>query len=129
MLADIILIIHFLFVGFVVTGLLLIFIGAGCRWKWIRNFWFRILHLSAIGLVAGESLFGIVCPLTAWENQLRSANGGAYQTSFIQHWVHKIIFYNAPEYVFTIIYVLFTLIVIATLIWIRPGRPFRSAKL
>ncbi|NUM79804.1 DUF2784 domain-containing protein [bacterium] len=129
MLADIILIIHFLFVGFVIAGLLLIFFGAWRRWRWIRNFWFRILHLCAIGLVAGESLLGIVCPLTTWENQLRSKNGGAYQTSFIQHWVHKIIFYDAPEYLFTIIYVIFTLVVIATLVWIRPNRPFGSAKL
>jgi MFS family permease len=124
MMADLILIAHFFYVSFVIGGLLAVWIGAYFRWAWIRNFWFRILHLTAIAFVALESVFGVVCPLTKWENELRYAKGGAYETTFIQHWVHKILFYNAPEYVFTIIYVIFTLAVAGSLLFIKPRKPF-----
>lgn len=121
--ADIILIAHFLYVSFVIVGLLAVWIGAYFRWDWIRNFWFRMAHLAAIGFVALESVFGVICPLTEWENKLRHSTGGGYQTSFIQHWVHKILFYQAPEAVFTIIYITFTFLVAASLIFVRPKRP------
>ncbi len=123
MLADIILITHFLYVSFVIGGLLAVWTGAFFRWQWIRNFWFRILHLIAIVFVVLESVFGVVCPLTEWENKLRTSTGGGYETSFMQHWIHKILFYHAPEYVFTIIYILFTLLVFGSLIVVKPRRP------
>ncbi|MBL7962020.1 DUF2784 domain-containing protein [bacterium] len=122
MLADIILMIHFLYVSFVIGGLLAIWIGAYFQWEWIRNFWFRVIHLVAIGFVALESIFGVVCPLTEWENKFRQSSGG-YQTSFMQHWIHKILFYHAAEEVFTVIYVLFTLLVAASLVFVRPRTP------
>ena len=55
-LADLILIVHFLFVAFVVGGLALTWIGASFGWQWVRNFWFRVSHLAAIVFVAGEAL-------------------------------------------------------------------------
>lgn len=122
MLADIVLVVHFCFVSFVIGGLLAVWIGAYFRWKWVRNFRFRSLHLAAIVLVALESILGIVCPLTYWENILRQSNGG-YQTSFIQYWIHRWLFYQAPESVFTVIYVLFVLLVIVTMYYIRPRKP------
>jgi hypothetical protein len=118
-LADLILIAHFLFVAFVVGGLALIWIGAAAGWEWVRDFWFRIAHLAAIVFVAGEALLGIWCPLTLWEAQLRGADGGK---SFVAQWVHRILFYDFPERVFTIAYVLFALAVAATL-WLVPPRP------
>ncbi len=124
MLADIILVLHFLYVGFVIGGLLAVWIGAWLRWSWIRNFWFRILHLCAIAFVALESVFGVVCPLTKWENQLRYTKDGVYETSFMQYWIHKILFYQAPEYIFTVIYIVFTLAVAGSLIFVRPRKPF-----
>jgi hypothetical protein len=123
MLADIVLIAHFLYVGFVIGGLLAVWFGAFFRWQWIRNFRFRLIHLIATAFVALESLSGVVCPLTEWENKLRSSSGFGYRTSFMQHWIHRILFYQAPEYVFTTIYVLFTLLVIGSLLFIRPRRP------
>ncbi len=50
MLADAIVIIHALFVAFVVFGMAAIVVGLVLRWGWVRNFWFRVLHLAAIGL-------------------------------------------------------------------------------
>ena len=47
--ADALLVIHILVVIFIVFGLLLIFAGKLLRWQWVRNRWFRLLHLLAIG--------------------------------------------------------------------------------
>ena len=54
--ADIVLFVHVMFVFFVVVGLLLIFVGLACGWQWVRNFWFRTIHLAAIGVVVLQSL-------------------------------------------------------------------------
>jgi hypothetical protein len=123
MFADIILIIHFLIVGFNIGGLVIVWIGTLLRWTWIRNFWFRIIHLAAMSIVAIEAIFGITCPLTDWEHQMRVQNVGGFEGSFMQYWIHKIIFYSAPEYIFTIIYISFTIIVIATFLFIPPRWP------
>jgi len=116
--ADIILIVHFLFVLFVAGGLILTWIGAAMAWRWVRDFWFRLGHLAAIVFVAAESVIGITCPLTQWENALRSGN--SYGGSFMQSWLHRLLYYDLPESVFTLAYILFTLAVIITLFAIRP---------
>jgi len=118
-LADAVLVTHFVFVLFVVGALPLIWIGAAAGWEWVRNFWFRIAHLAAIVFVAGEALLGIWCPLTVWEARLRGANT---EKSFVATWVHRVLFYDFPEWVFTIAYVLFALVVAATWWWIRPTK-------
>jgi len=117
--ADAILLIHFAFVLFVVGGLALIWIGAAAGWRWIRNYWFRIAHLAAIVFVALESLAGMWCPLTVWENALR---GTANEKSFIARWVHRLMFFQLPEWMFTVAYVLFAVIVVLTMVLIPPQK-------
>lgn len=119
-LADLILLVHFAFVLFVVGGLPLILMGAALGWRWVRNLWFRSAHLAAIVFVTGEALAGVWCPLTVWEDLLRGGERG--ETSFIARWVHRILFYSFPEWVFTVAYLVFALIVAATWWWIRPER-------
>ena len=120
LLADLVLATHFLFVTFVVGGLAVIWIGAALNWTWIRNFWFRAAHLGAIGFVVAESLVGLLCPLTVLEDALRQ--GGQPHSSFIQRWVGRLLYYDLPERIFTIVYLLFGLIVVLTFIAIRPDR-------
>ena len=120
LLADVILIVHFLFVAFVVGGLALIWIGASSGWAWVRNFWFRVAHLGAILFVAGEAIVGIWCPLTVWEDALRG--GALSEKSFVARWIHRILFYDFPEWVFTVAYVAFALVVAATWWCVRPER-------
>ena len=122
-LADLTLIFHALFVVFVVAGLVLIWVGRFCDWRFVRNFWFRGAHLGAIAVVAAESLVGFVCPLTTWENRLRLLAGGEvrYQGSFIQHWLHQVMFFELNETVFTVLYVSFFTVVALTL-WLVPPR-------
>ncbi len=119
-LADVILIVHFAFVLFIIGGLALTWSGAGLGWQWVRNFWFRSAHLAAIFFVAAEALAGVWCPLTVWEDLLRGGARG--ETSFIARWVHRILFYNFPEWVFTVSYVVFALVVAATWWLVRPDR-------
>ena len=71
--ADLILIVHFAFVLFVIGGLALIWIGYAAGWPAVRNFRFRVLHLAAMVFVAGEALLGVMCPLTSLEDVLRGA--------------------------------------------------------
>jgi Protein of Unknown function (DUF2784) len=122
-LADLVLVVHAAFVAFVVVGLVLIWIGRWRRWAFVRNFWFRLGHLAAIGVVAAEALAGFVCPLTTWEDRLRLLAGAEqrYQGSFVQHWLHRVMFFDVGESVFTIAYTAFFLAV-ALSFWAVPPR-------
>lgn len=106
-LADAVLAFHFLFVLFVTGGLALILSGAR-RWNWVCNRAFRILHLAAIALVAAESVLGIACPLTRWEDFLR---GGAQERSFVGRWLARLLYYDFPEWAFALAYLAFALAV------------------
>ena len=72
--ADLVVVVHFAFVAFVVFGLLLTLVGGVRRWEWVRGVYFRASHLAAIGFVVVESLCGITCPLTVWEQQIGRAS-------------------------------------------------------
>lgn len=124
MAADAILITHALFVVFVVAGLILIFTGKLLSWSWVRNPWFRLVHLISIGIVVLQSWLDIVCPLTTWEMALRSKAGDTvYAGSFVAHWVGTLLYYLAPEWVFIVCYTVFGILVLASWFWVRP-RPF-----
>ncbi len=128
-LADVVVVVHGLYIAFVVFGLLAILVGGALGWQWVRNFWFRVLHLAAIGLVVVQALAGIVCPLTSLEKYLRTLAGEAtYPGAFIGHWVHRLILYEVPQGYFTIWYCLFGAIVVATILLIPPRWPRRKAE-
>ena len=119
--ADALLVLHFAIVLFIVGGLILTWAGALLGWGWIRNPWFRYLHLGAIAFVAAEALLGIACPLTIWEDMLR---GGVRAESFVGRWVERVLYYRAPEWVFTSLYLAWTA---ATLVTLRLAPPRRRA--
>ena len=110
--ADALLVLHFLIAAFIVAGLILVWIGALAHWAWIRNPWFRYLHLAAIVFVAAEALLGIACPLTIWEDLLR---GGVRPESFVGRWVQRLLYYQAPEWLFTALYAAWTVATLLTL--------------
>jgi hypothetical protein len=127
-LADLVLSLHFAFVLFVVVGLLITWIGYFAKWRLARNPWFRSAHLLAMAVVVAESLFGIICPLTNWEATLRLKAGEdpAYAGSFIQHWVHRVMFFEVSEHMFTLIYVAFFALIVLSFVVVRP-RAFRAS--
>ena len=123
LLADTVLLLHFAYVAFVAVGLLLILIGGLRGWAWVRNVWFRGAHVAAILLVVVEAWLDIVCPLTTLENYLRRLGEQAtHRESLIADMVHRVMFVQAPPWVFTLAYTLFGLAVLATFVWLPPRR-------
>ncbi|MGM0383712.1 MAG: DUF2784 domain-containing protein [Thermodesulfobacteriota bacterium] len=129
LLADIIAIIHLGYVIYVILGFVFILLGIILRWKWIRNLLFRITHLLAIVGVACEALLGFSCPLTVLEYRLRKAsNLSEKEVSFIGTIIDSFLFYNAPAWVFTIVYAVFAILVIITFVLAPPTRKPISMK-
>jgi hypothetical protein len=119
--ADAILVTHVLFVAFVVLSLILIFVGKSLSWLWVRNPWFRVTHLLGIGVVVLQAWFGVLCPLTIWEMDLRSKAGETiYESSFITHWLNELLYYQAPSWVFVVYYTVFGGLVLASWFLVRP---------
>jgi len=121
--ADVILLLHFAFIAFVVLGFVFIWIGHFAKWKAVRNAKFRLCHMLAMGIVLCESVVGMICPFTEWENTLRvrGGQGHAYETSFMREWIHKIIFFDLSEETFMATYALFFGLILLTL-WIVPPK-------
>ncbi|HZN86754.1 MAG TPA: DUF2784 domain-containing protein [Burkholderiales bacterium] len=117
--ADALLVVHFAIVAFIAGGLVLTWVGAVLGWGWVRNRWFRYVHLAAIAFVAVEALIGMTCPLTEWEDALR---GGARPESFIGRWVQQLLYYRAPEWVFTTLYLAWAAATLLTLRLVPPAR-------
>ena len=119
MMADVLLVVHFLIAAFIVGSLPLVWLGGALGWRWVRNPWFRYAHLGAIAFVALEALLGVMCPLTAWEDALR---GSVPAESFVGRWVRYFLFYTAPEWVFTAAYLAWTAATLATLRFVPPRK-------
>ena len=121
MIADALLYLHAAFVAFVILGLVLVFAGKALQWDWIRNPWFRLLHLMAIAVVVLQAWFGVPCFLTIWENHFRQLAGDVvYEGSFIAHYVEALLYYQAEPWVFTTAYTSFGLLTVVSWVWIRP---------
>jgi hypothetical protein len=119
--ADAVLLLHVLFVAFVVVALLLILAGRPLSWDWVRNWWFRVIHLGAIGIVVLQAWLGVICPLTRLEMYLRDKAGDTtYAGSFVSHWLEAILYYRAPALVFALSYTLFGIVVAMSWVWVRP---------
>lgn len=128
-LADLVVFVHVLYVGYVVLGQLAIIVAAPFRWAWARNPWFRFSHLAAIGYVAYEAMAGIRCPLTVWEEQLRALAdpGAAAGQSFMGRLFHDLLFWDLPEIFFNTLHVaMFVLVVQGVVMY--PPRLWRLAK-
>ena len=118
-LADAILLIHAFVVTFIVGGAFYIWIGAWRDWTGIRSPLFRYVHIGAMLFVAAETVMGLVCPLTLWEQELR---GEYSDTGFVADWVGRMIYYDLPGWVFSTAYVAFAGALIVTLILVPPGK-------
>jgi hypothetical protein len=123
MLADAVLALHFGFVAFVVAGLLLILLGGARGWGWVHDPYFRIAHIAAIAIVVAQAWLGVLCPLTTLEMWLRGRAGDAsYAGSFIAHWIERLLYYDAPAWVFTVAYTAFAFAVVTAWFAVPPRR-------
>ena len=122
LLADVVLALHFAIVVFVGGGLVVIIVGNLLGWRWVNALCFRLAHLAAITIVVMEAWFGAICPLTSLEMWLRAkAHASTYSGSFVEHWLQRLLYYEAPAWAFTLAYSLFGLLVVATW-WRFPPR-------
>ena len=129
LLADLVLIAHVFYVLFIVGSLAIILLGSAIGWTWVKNFWFRAIHLAAICVVVMLSWLEIICPLTILETHYRSQAGQVtYQQTFIAHWLQYILYYEAPMWLFSVCYTLFGLAVLATWIFISPRIPWKRSS-
>jgi len=129
LLADAVLALHVALVLFVVGAFFVVIVGNLRGWRWVNAPVFRIAHLVAIGIVVAEAWFGVVCPLTSLEMWLREQAGGAtYGGGFIEHWLSRVLYYDAPPWVFTAVYSLFGVAVAATWWRFPPRRRWRALK-
>ncbi|HTH76293.1 MAG TPA: DUF2784 domain-containing protein [Trinickia sp.] len=121
--ANVVLILHALFVSFIVGGFAAIWLGAALGWQWVRERGFRFAHLLAAAIVALLAALDVPCPLTVLEDWLRTGSIGPQ--GFIQEWVGRLLYYDLPMWVFTLAYVLFALVVLLTWRYVPPARKAR----
>jgi polyferredoxin len=76
--------------------------------------------------IAGQTWFGQLCPLTVWEQDLRRIAGEVgYRESFIEHWLSRLLYWEAPWWAFVAAYTGFALLVVGAWWWVRPNRTHR----
>lgn len=123
LLADAVLVLHAAIVVSVVGGLLLILLGNLAGWRWVNAWWFRLTHLATIAVVVLQSWLGATCPLTSLEMTLRAkAQASTYTGGFIEHWVQRLLYYEAPAWVFALVYTLFGAAVLVAWWFFPPTR-------
>jgi hypothetical protein len=101
-----ILAVHAAIIAFNVAGLLVIPLGAALGWRLVRIAWLRLLHLALLAIVAGQALAGRACILTIWQRDLAGQAPGAAAPAapLIMGWVNRLIYWNLPFWVFTVLY-------------------------
>jgi len=126
--ADVVLVVHFLIAAFNILALPATVLGLAMGWQFARNRLFRLAHLVFMGVVLLFAALGRYCPLTDWENALRVAAGQeGYETSFIAHWLSRLLYVDADLHVLAVCYALWTLAIVV-LWFLAPPRLRRSDR-
>jgi RsiW-degrading membrane proteinase PrsW (M82 family) len=153
-LANVIVVAHLIYVAIVLVIIPLIFVGWWRRWKWVRNFWVRIIHFLMMGVVVVETGLGVPCPLTIWERDLRLAGGqfdyvrdsdgdivvdenflptpiytDGYEEDFVRRCVHQFLFYDpssVPPWVLHVCYFIIGGVILLSLILVPPHWPWKA---
>jgi len=115
-LADITVLVHSLWVGFIIFGAL---------WG-RRNRTVRIVHLSGLGLAVFLNLIGVYCPLTyieVWLRQRHSPSLG-YPGSFLAHYLEELIYVELSMRVMLVL----TLLLLAVTLWAYFGSNLWKVK-
>jgi Protein of Unknown function (DUF2784) len=124
--ADLVVAIHMTYIAIVVIGFAAILAGGAAQWQWVRNVNFRVAHFAMVLLVCVEAAIGSTCPLTSLESALRLRGSEAgHPRDFIGYWLDRLIFYDAPAWVFLAVYLTFGTLVLLTF-WMVPMRLRRA---
>lgn len=111
--ADIVVVVHFLWIVFLIFGAL-----AGRRNTWVKR-----VHIVGILFACIIQIPGWYCPLTYLEVWLRSMHDPSqrYAGSFIIHYLEKIVYIDLSRNLIFILTV-FLVCISAVLYWYRPGK-------
>ena len=102
LLSGLTVIVHLVFVMFVIAGGLLVI-----HWPWLM-----CLHITAVIWAAAVELFGWICPLTPLENWFRQGSGQSpYETDFVERWVVPLLYPHGLTREVQIVLGLFVIIV------------------
>jgi len=124
--ADLVAAVHAAYIAFVLFGFIAIMLGVAMGWRWVRNVYFRAVHLGAILVVCAEALAGVSCPLTILEDRLRLLGSDTpYPRSFVGALLDRLIFYDFPKWFFTVVYLCFGTLVLLTFLLAPPERTAR----
>lgn len=100
-LSDVLVVVHLLWAMFMIGGFLLAVIGIfrpACR----RFKKLRTIHLAGILFTASVPLWSGICPLTRWEDFLRSDPETTATRSFLADWAYRLLYINVPIWVITL---------------------------
>jgi polyferredoxin len=121
-------VLHVALVVFVVGGLVARARRQRRRLAWVNRRAFRFAHAAAIAVVAAEAWLGLTCPLTTLEMALRERAGAAtYGGGFVEHWLQRLLYWDAPAWVFVALYTVFAVLVAATWWYFPPTTSRRPA--
>ena len=125
--ADAIIVVHFLYILFMLLGFLLTIYAVLFREKFFDWWLFRSFHLLGIFYVASLSILGKYCPLTILENELRLRDeiSSVYSGSFIIHYLEKLVYPDVNPLVIqipTVFLAIFTIVVFI----VRPPKKIKS---
>ena len=99
--SEIILLLHLLIFLFITLSFILIPIGYFQKWEWVKNKYYRSIHLILMGIISIETILGFMCPLTILENYFRDDIKVDNKLTEI---AHQILYWDLPNYQFIILY-------------------------
>jgi hypothetical protein len=128
--ADILVVIHFAWILFMLTGFFLT-VWSVCKYiifkvrnRFLDRWLFRTLHCGGILLVVIFPIFGKYCPLTVWEYNLRSqyAPDQIYPGSFIARHIEQWVYPSVPAAAIIIPTIFVAVFTLAAFLICPPGK-------
>ena len=115
--SEIVLLFHFCIFLFMILSFFLIPLGYYKKWKWVKNKYYRLIHLVLMGIILIETILGFMCPLTMLENFLRN---NIEINNKITQIIHQIMYWDLSTYQFIILYLLSLLYLIFLWFFFKP---------
>jgi len=125
-LADIIVIIHFGWILFMLWGFVIAFCGL-FRKDLFDKWLFRTVHFFGMLYISILAVIDKYCPLTIWENELRQKHDpvSAYSGSFIVHYTEKLVYPDVDQLLLKIVTIFVAVFTLAVFL-IKPPEKIRT---
>jgi len=121
-LATAVLVAHLGVVAFNIFGMVAVPLGAWLRWRFVRGFRWRLVHLASLFVVALQAILGRACFLTIWQSGLEARETSTAPPPMIATWINRVLYWPLPLWVFAILYVVVFVYVLLLWRWVPPRR-------